>query len=442
MTTRREALWVAAGGLVGAAALAAVGCEERFTRAGAGRARAARAGDLLIVELTDGLALVDSAGGRPTITGAPAVASPDWTHMVSGAPAVNGFGTRLSLYDVETGQMVFGGTLKDRLEPRVVAPNGWRVALAPPTGRRPDPYRPVGRERTTLVVADTGGERIRAELPGNVEPEAFSPDGNTLFVLEYLPPRAPDRYRVRRLDLATPRLEPLLTRVKTVVPTGAEEEMRGEGRQAVYDPTRTMLFTLYTHQPDHLHTRELASGARDAHPDVHAFVHSLHLTEQWAYCIDLPPAFGRNPAAGHSIALSPDRSRLYVADAVGGSVAVIDTQTLTVLSQLRFGAAAGWGEEAAAAVTPDGTHLLVGGHGIAAVPLVAGAAGAARAAVPAFSPTPAPVRGLAVVGDRVYLGQRDGVVWLEWATGRQLGRVAVPGLRRLRHATAATDPQR
>ena len=100
------------------------------------------------------------------------------------------------------------------------------------------------------------------ELPGNLEPEAFSAAGERLFVLDYLPPAAPDRYRVRMVNLATGKLEPLLTPAKSVVPPGAEEEMRGEGRQAVYDAGRQLLFTLYTHQPDHLHTRDLLAGAR------------------------------------------------------------------------------------------------------------------------------------------------------------------------------------
>ena len=102
-------------------------------------------------------------------------------------------------------------------------------------------------------------------------------------------------------------MQPLLLRDKTLVPPGAEEEMRGEGRQAVLSPDRTRLYTLYLHQADHQHTRDLLPG-RHA-PDgttVHAFVHVLSLTEGWAYCLDLPAPFGEPAAGTHALTVSPD----------------------------------------------------------------------------------------------------------------------------------------
>ena len=44
-------------------------------------------------------------------------------------------------------------------------------------------------------------EPRRYMLAGNFEPEAFSLDGRALFVIEFSPPLAPYRYRVRSLDL-------------------------------------------------------------------------------------------------------------------------------------------------------------------------------------------------------------------------------------------------
>ncbi|HEY3008800.1 MAG TPA: hypothetical protein VGJ63_12170 [Micromonosporaceae bacterium] len=433
MMTRREALRAAAGGLIGAGFVGRIAaCEHRTTSTDDAAPVVRRAaGDLLFVETAGGLRLIDASTGRSAITTNAELASPDWSRVASAA--TTGFGTQFELRDVASGRLVSSGTLRDRLEPRVVSSVGWLVALATPAGRGATTYRPAGRDHTTVVVADTGGERVRIELAGNLEPEAFSTDDRALFVLEYLPPLAPDRYRVRRLNLTTRRLEPLLTRVKVPVPPGAEEEMRGEGRQAVFDRSRHMLFTLYTHQPDHLHTRDLIAGARPGSPGVHAFVHSLHLAEQWAYCIDLPAPFGDGPAAGHAIALSPDGSRLYIVDASRGSIAEIDPDSLTVLAQRRFTADAGPGGEAAAAVTSDGRHLLVGGRGIAAVPL----AGATDSDVPPWVATPSPVRGLAVAGDRAYIGQEAAVLWRDVRTGRTIGRAPVPGLVRLRHVTPA-----
>ena len=209
-----------------------------------------------------------------------------------------------------------------------------------------------------FVVAGAVGERTRFTLPGCLEPEGFTPQGDALYVLDYLPPRQPDRYRVRLLDLATGIVGPLFTRDKSLIPAGAEEEMRGEGRQAVYASTRTTLFTLYTHQPEHEHTRDLqAGGARDDAPQVHAFVHSLSLEMRFAYCIDLPAPFGEGSAEGHAIALSPVSGDPYVVDATNGTIARLDGMNLTVDKVAKV--LPGGADHASAAISVDG-ELFVG----------------------------------------------------------------------------------
>ncbi|HEU5108456.1 MAG TPA: hypothetical protein VFT95_07845, partial [Micromonosporaceae bacterium] len=293
--------------------------------------------------------------------------------------------------------------------------------------------KPKGRSRTTLVVADDGGERLRLDLPGNLEPEAFSADGQRLFVLDYRPPTAPDRYRVRMLDLTTHQLGPLLTLAKSAVPPGAEEEMRGEGRQAVYDRTRALLFTLYTHHPDHLHTRDLVRGARPGAEHVHAFVHTLSLREHWAYCIDLPAPFGERPAARHAIALadpaSPDG--LVVVDAAGGAAAWLDPDGLTVRRTGAFKPPAEGAGEAVARFTPAGDLLVASGPEV--VRLTPQGREAGRWACGSD------VRGLAPHPDgrRVYVGQDGAVGCVDLATGRALSRTAASGLLRLDRVVAA-----
>ena len=146
---------------------------------------------------------------------------------------------------------------------------------SPATSSRLTPAAVAGERRGRRVAVPAGGpgrtrrswsptgpaRRTRFTLPGCVEPEAFSAAGDALFVLDYLPPTAPGPLPGPR---ARPghrrRSQPLLTRDKQVVPAGAEEEMRGQGRQAVYSPGQQYLFTLYTHQPDHQHTRDLLAG--------------------------------------------------------------------------------------------------------------------------------------------------------------------------------------
>jgi len=302
----------------------------------------------------------------------------------------------------------------------VASAEGRLVALAPPPGPR---------SSTVIAVADGSGERTRVDLPGNLDPEAFDTTGQYLFVLDYLPPTAPDRYRVRALDLRSGQLEPLLTRAKAVLPPGAEEEMRGEGRQAVYDAGRQQLFTLYTHQPDHLHSRDLLAGARDSAPHVHAFVHTLHLGERWAYCIDLPEPFGVRAAERHTIALSGDGRRLCVVDAVTSTVAIIDPDALNVVSTMQLAAPTGEGP-ATAAMTADGHRLVVGGGDKVVVMPFGGSA--------TRWSTSTQVRGLALLDgtEKVYVGQDGAVTAHDLTLGKELSRVAVPGLVSIRQALA------
>jgi hypothetical protein len=407
MATRRTVLQLA-GVIAGGVALAACEDDEAPVTKSA-------PGDQLIVETTGGLSVLDAASGRVAVPAAPSIVAGDWTRLVRAD--WTGKGTRLATHRLPHGEVEAGGTVHDRLEPRVVSPDGRLVALASPAG---------ARSRTTVVVADGSGERARMDLAGNLEPEAFDDSGQFLFVLDYLPPTAPDRYRVRAIDLRAKTLRPLLTRTKSVVPAGAEEEMRGEGRQAVYDARRRQLFTLYTHQPDHLHTRDLLAGARDSAPHVHAFVHTLHLTERWAYCIDLPEPFGQRAAAGHAIALSPDGTRLCVVESTAGEVAVIDPESLQITTTQTLPAPTGTGT-AGAALTANGDRLVVGaGDQVVVAPFTGSAI--------RWS-TPLAVRGLAIVDDRrVYVGQDGGVVGYDLTNGQPVSKTPVPDLVTLHHA--------
>jgi hypothetical protein len=280
-------------------------------------------------------------------------------------------------------------------------------------------------------VAGPAGERVRLVLPGCVEPEAFAPQGNVLYVLDYLPPLQPERYRVRAVDLATRSMQQLLTRDKGVIPIGAEEEMRGEGRQAVYAATRTTLFTLYTHQPDHVHTRDLiGGGARDGAPHVHAFVHSLNLDQGFAYCIDLPAPFGEGAAEGHAIARSTSGDQPYVVDANSGTIARLDGANLTVEKTAK--ALPGGPDHVSAVVSADGAKLFVGTGNVVHVARTATLSAETQWTVKS------PVRGLAVSpsGAHLWVGQTHGAVALDASSGREVATVPIPGLTAIGHATA------
>lgn len=382
----------------------------------AGPKPAASAPDLVLAQVEDGLAVLRPDGIERL--GA-ALAAPDGATVFAARP--DGVDTVLSTIELRTGRRTPGPRLAGAWAPRVASADGRLVALAAPDSAGVT-HVPAGRARTPLVVAGATAEVARLDLTGNVVPDAFTAGGEGLFVLDWLPPAAPDRYRVRHLDVASGTASRLLTRLKSPVPEGAEEEMSGQGRLAVYAPNRQVLYTLYTHQPDHTHTRDLVAGRRS---DVHAFVHTLHLTEQWAFCVDLPAPFGAGPGAAHTLAIAPDRPELYVVDVSSGSYAVIDTEQLTVRSVGQGPKAEG---TAYAAARFD-TLFVAAGETIHAMPSAGGTA--SRAWQPG-----GPVSGLAASPDgrRIYAALPDRIAWFDAATGSRLGEQPVPGLTGLTRA--------
>ncbi len=389
------------------AATALAGC-----RAGTPTAPTA-APDLLLVQAEGGLTVLRPSGVERIGTG---LATPDGATVYAVAAA--GVDTELAAIDTRTGRRTAGPRLAGAWVPRVASADGRLVVLAAP-GSGEATHVPSGRTRTPLVVADTAREVARLELAGNIVPDALPTGGERLYVLDWLPATAPDRYRVRQVDVATGQSSGLLTRLKAAVPPGAEEEMSGEGRMAVYAPNRQVLYTLYTHQPDHRHTRDLVAGRPG---NVHAFVHTLHLGEQWAFCVDLPAPFGEGPGAGHALAIAPEGGEFYVADVTSGRFAVVGTEQLDIREIVDGPKGAG----VAFAAATFRQMLVAVGSTVHVLP---------RDAAPVWRSWDAGgvVRGLGVSADgkRVYAGLPDAVAWFDAETGQRLGTVAVPGLSAL-----------
>ncbi|MEV1146527.1 hypothetical protein [Micromonospora sp. NPDC049799] len=401
--SRRTLLTVLAGS--GAAAL--VGCDPGRSPSAA---PAVPVPDPLLVEVDGGLGVLR---GTDRQTMPHSVATADGLAVFATAP--EGADTALWRIDTATGRSSARVTLPGRWVPQTVSTSGTTVALTS-TAVHVTTGRPDGRTVTPVLIADETGVRHRLDLRGNFVPETFTEDLGGLFVLEWLPATAPDRYRVRVVDLATSQPGPLSTRNKVPVPPGAEEEMRGDGRQAVLSPNRRTLYTLYTHQPDHRHTRDLVSGRPG---NVHAFVHTLSLGERWAYCIDLPHPFGEAPAGGHAMAISPDGSRLLVADVTSGTVAEISTEDLTV----RRTATVPGGTGTAHAAADRDRLVIAADRTVRTLDLT-------RLGVVADRTVGEPVTGLvfSADGQRLYVGQTDAVSWHDAGSGAEIGRVAVPGL--------------
>ncbi|WP_214110347.1 hypothetical protein [Acrocarpospora catenulata] len=365
---------------------------------------------LLYAETPGGLSVIDSATGLPLA--AAMLADTNWNRLytLTGRSLItlDGKGGELTRTPVPGGAAV-----------RTVSPSGLRVVLADPAPA--DPYGAGGRTTTRLVVADpTGARPARTyKLDGNYQPDAFSTADSHLFLVDYLPAGHPEGYRVRVLDLATGAVGPVLTRLKQAVPEGAEEIMRGDGRLGVPSPEGDRLYTLYTHQPNHLHTRDLVAGRSTG---VHAFVHVLSLTEHWAYCLDLPDPFGHGPAESHAVAVSP--SGLYVFDTANGQVLRAQTPDLEAVSTAAIPKSEG---PAHAAATDDAIYLAAGTNVLTLDPHTL--------AVRHTTPIPGTPRGLTVDRDGTFwLGLSGAAVHLAPSDGAELARVSIPGLVALRHA--------
>jgi len=376
--------------------------------------------DLVVVGTAGTVTALDWATSRQVYQASNAVATPDWSRLVVGSP--NGDGRKLAVLDGQTGAREGVVDVPGGLTAMALSTDGGRVALAP-TGATTEAGQPAGREQTRIVVADVSGvaEPRTFDLTGNYEPDAFSSDNQRLFLLEYQPARAPDRYYVKQLDLKTGAVQPVGSRSKEAVPA---ENMRGTRRMHVLSPDHETLYTLYTHQPDHLHSRDLVAGLTAASGDVHAFVHVLSLSESWAYCLDLPQPFGIGPADAHSLALSPDGNALYVSDLFSGTVARVNTTALIVRATADVGADPnpGSGLVSTSQVGPDGSLFLSGSSEIRVIE--PNDLGVSRR-LPVADATGG--LGMSADGRRLFVTTRDSVLAIDPLTGTQLGRIRAPG---------------
>ncbi len=266
----------------------------------------------ILISHPDGMGVVDAGTGKWLIEPGPAVlpAGRDRLALLRDS--------QLSIWRLGPRERVSVSKVEGEWKPSAMV--GERVAL-------------VRRAGAATKIRVTGLDRD-FDVPGDIEPEAFSPDGGKLYVLDHLT----DSYRVRLLDLETGELNRLNIKDKGLVPELAEEVMRGHWQQAVWDSRTGILFSLYTHGGDHQHTGQLL-GVRPNAPDVHAFIHALHLADSWAVCIDLPSPFGDSAAGAHALALGD--GRLYAVNAAAGATAEIDRSALKVLSIKGFAPAEG-----------------------------------------------------------------------------------------------------
>jgi hypothetical protein len=181
-----------------------------------------------------------------------------------------------------------------------VSADGTRLVLIRPRTGFP-------RAVTPLLVLDARRLRLRAHLRlhGDFSFDAISPDGETMFLVQYLSRRDSTRYEVRAFDLRRMRLRP----GAIVDPHEPDEAMRGLPLTRVTSADGRWAYTLY-------------DGA-----STHPFVHALDTTGGRARCIDLDAIAG-HPRL-HELRLAVAGGALEVRDG-STRVARIDTTTFRV----------------------------------------------------------------------------------------------------------------
>ena len=276
---------------------------------------------LLVTDGAGTVARIDLRTGATEYTVSDAVPAPDRSRVYR--TEVTEEATILEELDPASGDVVGSASLAGTLEIRAVSPYGGAVALMAPQTRSADLYVPEPREYTSInVVWDDDREARNYTLKGNFEPETFSTDEGTLFLIEFFPPETPDRYYVRQLALDSGEVAPVAATEVELNP-----EMRGHARAQVMAPDGRYLYSLYTmgagEEPVHI----ADAGGDSAR---WAFVHALNLKDKWSYCIFLPLPFGTGPESSISMAISGDGKDLYVVDSINDHIAEIDARRLFV----------------------------------------------------------------------------------------------------------------
>ncbi len=161
-----------------------------------------------------------------------------------------------------------------------------------------------------FAVFDTRLLRLRhvVTLRGSYSYDALSPDGSTLYLIEYSQGATTVRYRVRAFDLKAGRLLAGVIADKRVW----GEYMRGSPVSRATTVDGGWVYTLY------------------GKPDGTAFVHALDARHRAAVCVDLPWRRAQNAVGLVKLALSSDGRQLILRQPGFGRLALVDTASFRV----------------------------------------------------------------------------------------------------------------
>jgi len=162
-----------------------------------------------------------------------------------------------------------------------------------------------GNSTTKLAILDAKSLRPRVEtaFPGAFSVDALSPDGATLYLIEYTSLRYIDHYRVRAYDVAARRLVP----GSIVDKREPKEPMAGAPGTRGTSPDGGWAYTLYSQ----------ADGT--------PFVHALNTAERFAVCLDLAWKGSFDALRKLDLRLSRDGGELVLVRRDGTRVTSIET---------------------------------------------------------------------------------------------------------------------
>jgi hypothetical protein len=169
------------------------------------------------------------------------------------------------------------------------------------------PRRTFPQSSTQLVVLDARRLEVRRRihLQGDFSFDAISPDGNRIYLIQYLSRRDPTRYAVRAYNVRAAKLvaKPIID------PTEPDEQMRGYPLTRVASPDGRWQYTLYS------------GGDRP-------FVHALDTRRATARCIDLPHTIGN--VYRDELRIDGDGTILSITNRNRGKLATVNASTFKV----------------------------------------------------------------------------------------------------------------
>ena len=232
----------------------------------------------------------------------------DGHHRYTAVPTADG--TVVQKIDIGTGEIEQFRHVGARLVVPAVAydytagglsADGESLVLSKPGWRFP-------QRQSEFTVIDTRRFQTvdRLTFDGTYTFDALSPDGGSLYLVEYTHPRDLTEYVVREYDLVRDRFNP----DPIIDPNEEAEEMYGSPVTRVTSPDGRWEYTLY--------------DGRE-----HPFIHALDTERAKAVCIDLESLHRAAPYGGADLSIDPEGTTLTVTNK-GEPVETVDTRTLEV----------------------------------------------------------------------------------------------------------------